>query len=109
LAELRALASDASRDLTVVCEGEEAGCRELAAEYRLAHPMVADANGELKRLFGVSGTPMAVRITAEGVIDSYGEPAREELEQLLATSRATELESHPTRTDERMADDYSNV
>lgn len=109
LAELRAIASDTTRDLTVVCEGEDAGCRELAAEYSLAHPMVADASGELKRIFGVIGTPMAVRISAEGVIESYGEPAREELEQLLTASGATGQESARTRAGKATADDYTNV
>jgi hypothetical protein len=109
LAELRGITSDRSRDLAVVCEGEEAECRGLAADYQLTHPMVADTNGELKRLFGVTGTPMAVRVSADGVIESYGEPAREELEQLLTEPRRAVQESPATRTERPIGDDYSHA
>ncbi len=85
LAELEPLATDAIRGLIVVCNGDDNDCRQLAQDHELTVPIVADVDGELMRLFGVSGTPMAVRIDEHGVIESYGEPARgEELARLLA-------------------------
>lgn len=91
LAELKALVTDATRGLVVICHAGDDDCRRLAANYRLTVPVVADEDGELMRLFGISGTPMAVRISAHGVIESYGEPARgEDLEELLAGSPRTQ-------------------
>jgi peroxiredoxin len=110
LAELRGIASDSTRDLIVVCAGGEDDCRMLATDYQLTRPVVVDANGELKLQFGISGTPMAVRISATGTIESYGEPVRgEDLEALLATSRASRPETPIAGGSKTIADDYSNV
>jgi hypothetical protein len=85
LAELQPLVKDTTRGLVVVCSGDNDECRQLALDYGLTVPMVADEDGELNGLFAVSGTPLAVRISANGVIESYGEPARgEEFERLIA-------------------------
>lgn len=109
LAEFRGVSSDASRDLFVVCAGGVDDCRQLAADYQLTRPVVVDHSGELKLQFGISGTPMAVRISPTGIIESYGEPVRgEELEQLLAASRASRPEKPGLGGIETIADDYSN-
>lgn len=52
---------------------------------------------------------MAVRLSADGVIESCREPARDELAQLLAESGPVEQGSRPTRTEKAIADDYANV
>jgi peroxiredoxin len=91
LAELKPLVNDASRRLIVVCGGAIDECRRLALDHEVTVPVVADEDGELRRLFAISATPRAVRVSAHGVIESYGEPARgEELERLIA-----ELEEEP--------------
>lgn len=85
LDELKALASDGKRGLTIVCEAEDEDCRRLAATYQLTASVVPDGAGTLRTLFGVPGLPAAVRIDANGVIESYGRPARgKELEEILA-------------------------
>lgn len=101
LAELKPLATDATRHLVVVCSGGNDDCRQLALDHDLTVPVVADEDGELMRLFGISGTPIAVRISAHGVIESYGEPARgEELERLLGEDADTqEPEPQQAETD----------
>ena len=110
LAELRGIASDSTRDLIVVCSGGEDECRMLATDYELRRPVVVDADGELKLQFGISGTPMAVRISATGVIESYGEPVRgEDLEELLATSVASRPETPVAGASKGTADEYSNA
>lgn len=105
LAELRALANDSTRGLVIVCRGGEADCRQLAVEYQLTVPVVPDEDGELMRLFGVSGTPIAVRINADGVIESYGEPVRgEDLEEFFAHSGpAEEARPAPTGSEKTVA------
>lgn len=86
LDELKPLATDRSRGLFVICDGTTADCSQLALDYRITAPVIADENAELKRLFGVAGTPVAVRVNARGVIESHGEPARgDELEEFLAS------------------------
>lgn len=85
--ELSALASNSERGLFVVCRGTPTQCRKLAVDYDLTLPIVPDEDAELTRIFGVSATPTAVRISAAGVIESYGEPVRaDDLAKLVAAS-----------------------
>jgi len=52
---------------------------------------VADGKGKLMQIFGISATPMAVRISADGMIQSYGEPMRgEDINALIAETATTE-------------------
>lgn len=91
LAELEPLRHDTKRGLVVVCNGTDDECNKVASDYSLTMPVVADTGGDLMKRLGVSGTPMAVRISAQGLIESYGEPARgEDLEELLAGHQHTE-------------------
>jgi peroxiredoxin len=91
LSELKPLVRDGTRRLVVVCGGKTDDCLRLALDHELTIPVVADEDGEIKSLFAINGTPMAVRISAHGVIESHGEPARgEELEQLLAEEAGTQ-------------------
>ena len=100
LAELKPLVSDATRRLIVVCGGGNDDCHRLALDSGVTVPVVADEDGELRQLFAISGTPMAVRISAHGVIESYGEPARgEELERLLAEEAGTQEPGPQTEGD----------
>lgn len=88
LEELKPLVNDKTRGLVIVCGGAGDECRQLALDYELSVPIVADADDELKRLFEVTGTPLGVRISAQGVVESHGEPARGELfEELAARHR----------------------
>lgn len=111
LAELGALASDSTRGVVIVCRGGHADCWQLAEDYRLTLPVVADENGELMQVFGISATPMAVRISAHGVIESYGEPVRgEDLEELLAgVARTEEPITQPTEANKTVADEFTNI
>lgn len=87
LEELKPLVKDLRWDLVVVCGGAGDDCRQVALDYGLTVPVIADEDDVLKRLFEISGTPSAVRISAQGVIESHGEPARGELfEELAATA-----------------------
>lgn len=90
LAELKALTSDPRRGLVVVCHAGDDDCRRLAANYQLTVPVVVDEDGEVMKRFGISGTPTAVRISADSVIESHGSPMRgEDLERLLAEFSST--------------------
>lgn len=94
LEELKPLVNDKRRDLVVVCGGQSNACRQLALDYGLTVPVVADEDDELLRLFEISGSPSAVRISAEGVIESHGEPARGELFEELAARAASQSADH---------------
>jgi hypothetical protein len=110
LGELRGISSDSSRDLFVVCTGSEDACRELADDYGPIRPVLLDADGELRLKFGVTGTPMAVRIGTTGVIQSYGEPVRgEELAEMLASSAANSSEKQQIGDKEALVRDLPNV
>lgn len=111
LDELKALTSDPTRGLFIVCRAEEADCHRLADVYQLSAPVIPDERAELMTLFGVSGLPTAVRIGADGVIESHGAPARgKELEELLAELTRTEepVEQEALRADHRRGDVLSS-
>jgi peroxiredoxin len=76
LNELHVLASDPARQLVLFCHATEEDSRRLAADFGVTAPVVADRDGVVKRLFGVSSTPMAVRIGVDGRIESHGSPVR---------------------------------
>ena len=102
LAELKPLVNDVKRSLVVVCGGPGDECRQLALDYGLTVPVIADEDDELKRLFAISGTPIALRINAYGVIESHGEPARGELwEELVAETVGTQESGSQQTEDEK--------
>jgi len=59
---------------------------ELAARG-LRAPLLIDAMGEIGRSFGASGTPMAVRIAADGTIASEVAAGKAAIETLLQAAR----------------------
>ena len=58
--------------------------RSLMAEYELEMPMVVDDSGELRRVFGVGGTPTHVVIDRDGRIVHSGNAADDALDETLA-------------------------
>jgi peroxiredoxin len=101
LAELQALASDPARRLFIFCYAAPDDCQRLAADYEITVPVIADEDGRLKRMFGVTSTPMAVRVDADGFIQSYGSPVRGEEFEHLAAGHAAHDESTVRHSDER--------
>lgn len=103
LEELKPLVNDKMRGLVVVCGARSNACGQLALDYGLTVPVVADEDDELRRLFEISGSPSAVRISAQGVIESHGEPARGELFEELAARARNADESPEQEAGDRMA------
>jgi peroxiredoxin len=86
-AEVHVLARNPDRQLVVVCRADDEDSRRFAARHELTGPVVADEDGELSGLFDVNSPPTAVRVDAEGIVESYGRPVRsDELEALEAES-----------------------
>lgn len=83
-AEVHVLAGDPARQLVVVCRAGRDDCARFAVRHDLAGPVVADEAGTVTELFGVSRPPTAVRVDAEGIVESYGVPLRgDEAEEAL--------------------------
>jgi peroxiredoxin len=86
-AEVRVMAADRARELVVVCRADEEDSRRFAAKHELTGSVIADEDGTLTELFEVWRPPMAVRVRADSIIESYGTPLRgDEVEEALRGS-----------------------
>lgn len=85
LEELAMLRHKALGNVVVICQAGRDSCARLAARYGLDVPIVADGDGKIGQLFGISGVPTAVLIDEANRVLFYGQPQRgEELEDLFA-------------------------
>lgn len=92
--ELRALSHRAKENVVLVCQGEEQECLDIRSRYGTEVRMIVDPTGDLARLFGVDGVPVAVMVGDDGRILSTGEPLRgEDAERLLALPLTSGKES----------------
>lgn len=82
LDELRALMSKVQGALAIICRGGQDQCLALAERYDFDVPIVADTDLLISRLYSVDQVPMAVLISADDKIQSYGAPLREDLEAI---------------------------
>jgi methylamine dehydrogenase accessory protein MauD len=84
LDEMHALAGKVEGNLLVVCRGGTGECQQLARDYNITVPVVADVDEQIGKRFDVAGVPTAVLIGRSGRILRYGHPERaEELEGML--------------------------
>lgn len=84
LAETTALRHKAKGGVIVVCEAATGACAELARDFGIDRGVIADASGELMKLFAVDSLPSAVLIAGGTRMRSRGYPLREELEAVVA-------------------------
>ena len=94
LDELEALRTRMEGRVVVICRATKERCTELARQYSLEVPVVADSHDYLTGMFGVEGTPTAVLIEEDGTVGTYGHPMSvEDLErQLVAGPRQEDTE-----------------
>lgn len=78
LYEMEALEYKTKGNLRIVCRGSEEECAQLAFANQVVAPVIADAEHEISRSYGISSVPTAVLIDETGHIHSYGEPKRGE-------------------------------
>lgn len=76
VSELRAAVVRAAGELFVVCEGNEAECRDLVADYGVPVPTLPDPLGTIRARYGIRSVPTAVIVDPEGRIASVGRPDR---------------------------------
>jgi peroxiredoxin len=74
LQELEALRQKAGGHVVVVCQGDDAACRELSDRYRVSDPFVVDADRAISESFRVSGIPTAALVDDHARIVTYGHP-----------------------------------
>lgn len=74
LPELSALHHKVNGNLIVVCSSARGRCAQLAEEYGLTVPVLADEDGNIGKEFGVDIAPTAVIIASDGVIEAVGHP-----------------------------------
>jgi methylamine dehydrogenase accessory protein MauD len=91
LAETRALRHKANDSVVVICRESVEACRSLALDYGTQVPVVADADGEISRRYGISAVPSAVLIGSDGRVRSVGSPVREDLESLASASGVAQV------------------
>ncbi len=73
----------AQGNMIIICQAGREDCIQLAKQYRLNMPIIADEDDQISRLYGISSVPMAVLINANNRIQSYGQPQREELGEVV--------------------------
>lgn len=76
VSELRAAVVRSAGELFVVCEGSEAECRDLVADYGVPVPTLSDPLGTIRARYGIRSVPTAVIVDPEGRIASVGRPDR---------------------------------
>lgn len=69
-------------NVIVICRDTRASCVQLAEQYKLNIPVIADEDARLSRLYQISGVPTAVVISADDRILSYGQVQRESLAEM---------------------------
>jgi peroxiredoxin len=84
LAELRAVLNKADGQVALFCRGSDSDCQRLAAGTDIEVPIIADGQGRIASLYGVTSVPTAVMIDATGRIVRVGHPEREAVGQLAA-------------------------
>lgn len=84
LAELEAVNHKAQGNVIVICRAGRIDCAQFIEQYQLKIPVVADEDEQISRLYHISSVPTAVLINAQNRIQSYGQPLRENLEQVIA-------------------------
>lgn len=82
LYEMEALNHKAQGSVIVFCRGAREDCVRLTELHGLDAPTVADEDDRIFRLYGIAALPTAVLIDERDQIQSYGEPKREDFEQV---------------------------
>lgn len=90
LEELRALELKTKGALAVICRGSVEQCKTLAESFHLDSRVIADEDHLISGLYKVDLVPMAVLISPDDHIQSYGSPLREDLEQIAGTISSSE-------------------
>jgi peroxiredoxin len=68
----------AQGNLIVICKAIREECVRLAERYEITVPVVADEDESISSLYRISSVPTVVLIDADGRVQSYGQPVREE-------------------------------
>lgn len=93
LRDLAGLRAKMDGNVVVVCRSSASRCESLAHHYDLVVPVIVDSDKQLSDRFGISATPTAVMVDAEGKFESFGRPmSPEDLEEQVlrhADSKAT--------------------
>lgn len=76
LDELEALKTKASGNVVVICRGRHDECLELTMQHSLSIPVLIDEEYGISERFGITETPTAVLVNADGRIASTGQPDR---------------------------------
>lgn len=74
LPQLSALHQKVHGNVVVVCRSPGIRCAQMAEEYGLDVPVLADPDDEISGSFGVDIAPTAVLIDANGMIEARGHP-----------------------------------
>lgn len=86
--ELAALRTK-SDAILIVCRGSTGECRSLVIEHGLTVPVIVDGEFKISDDYGITATPTAVLISADGRITSTGNPLRGEEFDAVLNSVAT--------------------
>ena len=84
LPELEALHEKVHGNLVVICRSTQSRCAQMAEEYGLRIPVLADEGDRVSKRFGIDIAPTAVLVAEDGTIESIGHPlSGDELERLI--------------------------
>ena len=84
LDELDGLKTKVNGNVVVVCVADTEESRNVAEDYGLSVPVVADPEERITRLYDVAGTPAAVLVGKGGRVLQYGSPSRaDDLEEMM--------------------------
>jgi peroxiredoxin len=76
--ELESLTWKAGGKVYVVCRGGARECEEFSKLHELGTSVLVDDSFEISRAFKVTGVPTAVLIDESSIVQSYGNPMRDE-------------------------------
>jgi peroxiredoxin len=93
LDELESLTWKANGEVVVICRGGARECERLVEAHRLSARVVVDDTFEISRAYKVRGVPTAVLVDERQVVQSYGNPMRdEELVEVVDDELAVAIE-----------------
>ena len=92
LEDIEYLNHKAQGNVIVICRASRhQSCTQLVEQYEFTNPIIEDKDAHISQLYRISAVPTAVIIDANNIVQSYGQPPREELEEML--EKASEVEA----------------
>jgi peroxiredoxin len=88
VAELKALGLKAEGRLLMVCRGSAAECAGFVEREAIDFNTLADIDDRISQAYAVTVVPIAVLVDADGHIQTYGYPEREQLQAVFESERS---------------------